>query len=30
MFTIGTDLVGRHDGLLTPCCLEMFEIPLHQ
>lgn len=26
MFTIGTDTVGRHDFLLTPCSQEMFEI----
>lgn len=26
MFTIGTDRVGRHDFLLTPCSQEMFEI----
>ena len=29
MFTIGTDTVGRHDFLLTPCSQEMFEI-LHR
>ena len=26
MFTIGADMVGRHDFLLTPCSQEMFEI----
>ncbi len=26
MFTIGLDMVGRHDFLLTPCSQEMFEI----
>jgi uncharacterized protein len=29
MFTIGTDMVGRHDFLLTPCSQEMFEILYH-
>lgn len=29
MFTIGTDTVGRHDFLLTPCSQEMFEILYH-
>lgn len=26
MFTIGRDMVGRHDFLLTPCSQEMFEM----
>lgn len=29
MFTIGTDMVGRHDFLLTACSQEMFEILYH-
>ena len=29
VFTIGTDMVGRHDFLLTPCSQEMFEILYH-
>lgn len=29
MFTIGRDMVGRHDFLLTPCSQEMFEILYH-
>ena len=29
MFTIGTDMVGRHDFILTPCSQEMFEILYH-
>lgn len=29
MFTIGTDMVGRHDFLLTPCSQEMFEMLYH-
>jgi uncharacterized protein len=29
MFTIGEDLVGRHDFLLTPCSQQMFEILYH-
>lgn len=29
MFTIGEDMVGRHDFLLTPCSQEMFEILYH-